>query len=76
MEAGRKRKARQGGKSPCGIAVRDAYRKRVGKGLKKPPGKAANVTFGPVPQTDTGRQVEETKADGRSIVKELGKRAL
>ena len=53
--------------------MRDAYRKRVGKGLKKPPRKAAIVTTGPVPQTDTGRQVEETKADGRSIVKELGK---
>ena len=27
----------------------------------------------PVPQTDTGRQGEEPKAGGRSIVKELGK---
>ena len=27
----------------------------------------------PVPQTDTGRQVENTKAHGRTLVKELGK---
>ena len=27
----------------------------------------------PVPQTDTGRQVEDTKASGRTLVKELGK---
>ena len=73
METGRKRKPGQGGKTPCGNGVRDAYRKRVGKGLDEPPRKAAIVTYGPVPQTDTGRQVEETKADGRSIVKELGK---
>ena len=26
-----------------------------------------------VPQTDTGRQVEYTKASGRTLVKELGK---
>ena len=29
----------------------------------------------PVPQTDTGRQVEDTKANGRTLVKELGKMA-
>jgi hypothetical protein len=27
----------------------------------------------PVPQTDTGRRVENTKANGRTLVKELGK---
>ena len=27
----------------------------------------------PVPQTDTGRQVEDTKANERTLVKELGK---
>lgn len=27
----------------------------------------------PVPQTDTGRQVENTKVSGRTLVKELGK---
>ena len=26
----------------------------------------------PVPQTDTGRQEEDSKANGRKIVKELG----
>ena len=29
----------------------------------------------PVPQTDTGRWVEDTKANGRTLVKELGKLA-
>ena len=29
----------------------------------------------PVPQTDTGRQVEDTKANERTLVKELGKMA-
>ncbi len=29
----------------------------------------------PVPQTDTGRRVEHTKANGRTLVKELGKMA-
>jgi hypothetical protein len=29
----------------------------------------------PVPQTDTGRGVEYTKANGRTLVKELGKMA-
>ena len=29
----------------------------------------------PVPQTDTGRWVENTKASGRTFVKELGKMA-
>ncbi len=29
----------------------------------------------PVPQTDTGRQVEHTQANGRTFVKELGKLA-
>ena len=27
----------------------------------------------PVPQTDAGGQVENTKTDGRTLVKELGK---
>ena len=29
----------------------------------------------PVPQTDTGRRVEYTKVNGRTLVKELGKLA-
>jgi hypothetical protein len=31
------------------------------------------VSWRPVPQTDTGGQVENTKAIGRTMVKELGK---
>ena len=31
------------------------------------------ITEGPVPQTDTGRQEENSKANGRRVVKELGK---
>ena len=30
----------------------------------------------PVPQTDTGRQEEDSKANGRRVVKELGKLTL
>ena len=37
------------------------------------PRKAAIETFIPVPKTDTGGKGENPKADGRSIVKELGK---
>jgi hypothetical protein len=38
--------------------------------------KPLNVEFSPpVPQTDTGRRVEYTKANGRTFVKELGKLA-
>ena len=73
METGCKHEACEGGKSPSERAACDAERKRVAKSPKKPPRKAAIAVTGPVPQTDTGRQVEETKADGRSIVKELGK---
>ena len=51
----------------------DGERTKVAKYPYGAPRKAAIVPFVPVPQTDTGRQVEETKADGRSIVKELGK---
>ncbi len=31
------------------------------------------MVYVPVPQTDTGRQEEYSKTDGRSVVKELGK---
>ena len=48
-------------------------RKKVAKYLKGLPRKAAIVLYVPVPKTDTGRKGEEPKADGRSIVKELGK---
>ena len=35
--------------------------------------KAAIVVSVPVPQTDTGSRGENPQADGRSVVKELGK---
>ncbi len=31
------------------------------------------ISKAPVPQTDTGRQEEDSKANGRRVVKELGK---
>ena len=31
------------------------------------------ISTEPVPQTDTGRQEEDSKANGRRVVKELGK---
>ena len=38
--------------------------------------KAVWISEVPVPQTDTGRQEEDSKASGRKVVKELGKIAL
>ena len=35
--------------------------------------KALGIYSAPVPQTDTGRQEENSKANGRRVVKELGK---
>ena len=35
--------------------------------------KAVCISTEPVPQTDTGRQEEDSKANGRRVVKELGK---
>ena len=35
--------------------------------------KAACICKEPVPQTDTGRQEEDSKTNGRRVVKELGK---
>ena len=35
--------------------------------------KAMCISEVPVPQTDTGRQEEDSKANGRRVVKELGK---
>ena len=34
---------------------------------------SSDVCIRPVPETDTGSQVENTKAIGRTVVKELGK---
>ena len=46
---------------------------KVGKHIRYVPRKAAIVSYTPVPKTDTGGWGENPKADGRSIVKELGK---
>ena len=35
--------------------------------------KLYGISDAPVPQTDTGRQEEDSKANGRRVVKELGK---
>ena len=35
--------------------------------------KALCIYKAPVPQTDTGSQEEDSKANGRKVVKELGK---
>ena len=55
------------------IQRREVDRTRVGKHACHVPRKAAIATTIPVPQTDTGGWGENPKADGRSIVKELGK---
>ena len=63
---------RPGGKSPGGAEPPMACRKaRSGlrEGQEKPRSDEKNVS---VPQTDTGRQVENTKAYGVTLVKELG----
>ena len=51
--------------------VRD--RNQVGKHVWKRARKAVCMSKAPVPQTDTGSQEENSKAIGRSVVKELGK---
>ena len=42
----------------------------------KLPRKASSESNATVPQTDTGELVEHTKANGRTLVKELGKMTL
>ena len=51
--------------------VRD--RNLVGKYVWTKARKALWISSAPVPQTDTGRQEEDSKANGRRVVKELGK---
>ena len=51
--------------------VRD--RKLVGKYVWTRARKVLWISEAPVPQTDTGRQEEDSKANGRRVVKELGK---
>ena len=53
--------------------VRD--RNLVGKLMARDTRKALVYTKVPVPQTDTGRWDEYSKANGRRVVKELGKLA-
>ena len=53
--------------------VRD--RNIVGKQVWTKTRKAAWYAKAPVPQTDTGRWDEYSKANGRRVVKELGKLA-
>ena len=48
-------------------------RNLVAKQSWKKTRKAACISSEPVPQTDTGRQEEDSKANGRRVVKELGK---
>ncbi len=45
----------------------------VGKSPWTKTRKALRISEEPVPQTDTGRQEENSKANGRRVVKELGK---
>ena len=45
----------------------------VGKSVARETRKALVYTKVPVPQTDTGRWDEYSKANGRRVVKELGK---
>ena len=48
-------------------------RNLVGKHTWRQARKALWISEAPVPQTDTGRQEENSKANGRRVVKELGK---
>ena len=47
--------------------------KIIGKHAWTEARKALCISEEPVPQTDTGRQEEDSKANGRRVVKELGK---
>ena len=51
--------------------VRD--RNKVGKSRRGEARKVLWIYKEPVPQTDTGRWEENSKANGRRVVKELGK---
>ena len=52
-------------------SIRD--RNLVGKSCWSEARKVLWISEEPVPQTDTGRQEEDSKANGRRVVKELGK---
>ena len=57
------------------VAPGERDRNIVGKSLARETRKALVYTKVPVPQTDTGRWDEYSKANGRRVVKELGKLA-
>ena len=69
-----KRKGGESGKTGSQTLKRE-WERKISSEVAEPTlsRKAAIVIFVPVPQTDTGRRGENPKADGRSIVKELGK---
>ena len=60
---------------PAEAQRRDAERREVAKRAGQASRKAAMAHKAPVPETDAGGWGEDPKADGRSIVKELGKMA-
>ena len=55
------------------VAPGERDRNQVGKCVWSKARKALWISETPVPQTDTGRQEEDSKANGRRVVKELGK---
>ena len=55
------------------VAPGERDRKIVGKPVARETRKALWISEAPVPQTDTGRWDEDSKANGRRVVKELGK---
>ena len=55
------------------VAPGERDRRLVGKHAWTKARKALWIYEAPVPQTDTGRQEEDSKANGRRVVKELGK---
>lgn len=74
------RVARQGGSEAANLLAHStAWTRRKPRGNLTPTGRTIRqekplASFPPtVPQTDTGRQVEDTKARERTLVKELGK---
>ena len=56
-----------------GSPGRKGLKLQVGKYAWTKARKALRISMAPVPQTDTGRQEENSKANGRRVVKELGK---
>ncbi len=61
-----------GGKRPIELRC-DGEPARVEVTEPTLPRKSSSETCAPVPQTNTGRRVENTKGNGRISVKELGK---